>query len=62
VELGRRTRHQQAFKKAKQDKIDRKAKEELKWETKGKATMAEWLNGGISSRADREENPDRDKT
>ena len=24
-------------------------KEELKWETKGKATMAEWLNGGISS-------------
>ena len=31
----------------------RKAKHQ--WETKGKATMAEWLNGGISSRADREE-------
>jgi hypothetical protein len=55
-------------KKSKQDKLDRKAnlkqakKRSLKsGKRKGKATMAEWLNGGISSRADREENPDRDK-
>ena len=42
-------------------KLARK-KEELKWETNEKATMAKWLSGGINRRADREENPDRDKT
>jgi hypothetical protein len=30
-------------------------------ETKGQATMAKRLTGGISNRADREKNPDRDK-
>jgi hypothetical protein len=51
VKLGRKIGHQQASKKAKQDKLARKAKletykkEEIKWEKKGKATMENWLNG-----------------
>jgi hypothetical protein len=42
-------------------KRDARKEEELNWEANGKAAMEKWPSGGISRRADREENPDRDK-
>jgi hypothetical protein len=62
VKLGRKIKHQQASKKAKLEKPNLKLAKKRSSSGKRKATITNWLNGGISSRADREENPDRDKT
>jgi hypothetical protein len=63
VKLGRKTRHQQAFKKAKQDKLDRKAKLEAGKKRGVERVRQQWQAGSTAAfRADREENPDRDKT
>ena len=67
MKLDRKSRHQQAVKKTKhKTKLTCKpnvmqGKRGVKWEKKGKVTTAKWLSGGISRRADREENPDQNK-
>ena len=59
LKLGRKTRHQQVAKMARQTRTEmklkrdtqrRKMSHERKWDSIGKAALAKWLSGGISKR------------